>query len=281
MAQTKILKKKRSGIRPKKKLGQHFIKHRSVIDQILESAQFQPFDRILEIGAGLGALTIPLARCVDHVIAVEKDPYLSSILEEKLSKASLQNVHVINADILKVDFNQIPGIIKGPIHVIGNLPYNISSPFLEQLIGARDLVHKAVLMFQTEFAQRLIASPCTKAYGAMTVWVQYHASITPLLDVPKDVFYPKPKVDSKVLALDMDTPHPRRADDDVFFKKVVRGAFSQRRKTILNSLKGSFPEYTMAEITIALEQCFIDPGQRAETLDMDTFLCLATVLRKD
>jgi 16S rRNA (adenine1518-N6/adenine1519-N6)-dimethyltransferase len=280
ICEDKNLKKKRVGFKPNKRLGQHFIKDKGIIDQIIERARIQGSHTVLEIGPGLGALTVPLASRVDHIIAVEKDPRLASMLCEKLSTSGIKNVMVLNHDILKLDFNDISEVSAGPIQVIGNLPYNISSPFLERLITYRNLIQKAVLMFQAEFAQRLVASPGTRVYGAITVLIRYHAQITQLLDIPKDVFYPKPKIDSMVLAFDMGRPHPRRADDEALFKKVVKSAFAQRRKTILNSLKGSLINYTIDEIADALNRCSIEQNQRAETLDIDTFICLASVLKK-
>jgi 16S rRNA (adenine1518-N6/adenine1519-N6)-dimethyltransferase len=162
--------------------------------------------------------------------------------------------------------------------VIGNLPYNISTPFLERLVENRNLVSRAVLMFQLELARRLTASPGNKEFGAMTVLVQYHAHICPLLEVSKASFYPKPKVDSMVLELNFERPHPRRADDEAKFKMVVRGAFTHRRKTLLNSLRRALSPRTSEEILDALRKCAIDPGKRAETLNIDDFLCLTNAL---
>lgn len=283
MAEIKSLRdgKKWLGFKPNKRLGQHFINDKGIIDQIIEKARFQLTHTVLEIGPGLGALTIPLAKHVGRVIAVEKDIYLASVLGERLAAAGLDNVTILNDDILKLDFHDIPGIAEGPFHVVGNLPYNISSPLLERLLLYRDVIQKAVLMFQAEFGQRLVASPGTKAYGAITVFIQYHAQIRPLLHVPKEVFYPKPKIDSIVLAFDMSRPHPRKADDEAFFKMVVKGAFAQRRKTILNSLKGSLLNYSVDEISSALQKCSIDNGLRAEALGIDEFICLASVLGRD
>lgn len=266
------------GFRPKKRLGQHFIQSPEIIQQIIERSGFHKSDRILEIGAGLGALTIPLAESFHHIIAVEKDSRLADILGKRLSRAGINNVTLINDDILKLDLRTIPEFAGDKIRVIGNLPYNISSPFLEKLVNDRKLISKAVLMFQLEFARRLIAFPGGKEYSAMTVLIQYHARLSPLIDVPKEAFYPKPKVDSMVLKLDMERPYPRRAKDETIFKIVVKGAFAQRRKILLNSLKGTLSSYTIDEIFSALKRCAIDYRRRAETLHMDDFLCLASAL---
>lgn len=278
MAETRAIQIRRSGFNPKKRFGQYFIKKKEIIHQIIEQAGFNKTDQILEIGAGLGALTIPLAGCVDHIIAVEKDAHLARMLDEKLISASINNVTIINRDILTLNLEKISRPSGHRICAIGNLPYNISSPFLEWLIDFRRFIGKAVLMFQSEFAKRLIASPGGKAIGAITVFIQYYAEITPLLKVSKEAFYPKPKVDSWVLAFDMEKPHPRRAQDETHFRRVVKGAFAQRRKTIQNSLRGALPYYTTNEISTALKRCHIDIRRRAETLNIDEFLCLSSAL---
>ncbi|MCD6297776.1 MAG: ribosomal RNA small subunit methyltransferase A [Deltaproteobacteria bacterium] len=268
----------RTGLRPKKRLGQHFLVDHGIIEQIISRAGFQPSDMVLEIGPGQGALTFPLARSVGHVVAVEKDTRLAGLLEEKLSRAGIDNVTLVNEDILKWEFNELPNLSSEKIQVIGNLPYNISSPFLEKLIDNRNLVSRAVLMFQLEVARRLTASPGSKAYGAMTLMVRYHARPTAFFEVSAEAFFPRPKVNSMVLELDLERPYPRRAVHDADLKRVVKGAFAHRRKTVLNSLKGFFPSWNREMILEAMRKCGIDPGTRAETLDMDEFLCLGTAL---
>jgi len=266
------------GFRPKKKLGQHFLRDRGIVHQIIERAGFDKSDRVLEIGAGSGALTLPLAGLVHQVLAVEKDGRLADMLLNRLSREGINNVTLINEDILKLDFSKIGPLSPKKMRVIGNLPYNISSPFLGKLIKYQSLVTKAVLMFQFELARRLIASPGNRQYGAMTVLVQYHACISPLLEVPKEAFYPKPKVDSMVLELDFERPHPNRAENEDYFKKIVKGAFAHRRKTLLNSLKGALSGYSSEDFLGVLAKCGVDPGIRAESLDIDDFLCLSSAL---
>lgn len=277
MAEKKQIKRG-NGFHPKKRLGQHFLRDAGIVHKIINQARLDPSDHVLEIGSGLGALTIPLAGSVHHVVAVEKDPQLADMLRKRLARDVIDNVRLINEDILKLELEGIP---RGPakkMKVIGNLPYNISSPFLEKLVENRNLVSKAILMFQLEVARRLSASPGGKEFGAMTVLIQYHAQVSPLFKVSKASFYPKPKVDSMVLVLDFERPHPRRAEDESKFKMVVKGAFAHRRKTLLNSLKRSLSSPTSEEIFAALHRCEIDPGKRAETLNIDHFLCLTTAL---
>ena len=276
MAERKPIKS--HGFRPKKRLGQHFLKEKGFVHDIISRAGFSESDPVLEIGAGLGALTLPLAKVVHHLSAVEKDEELKERLMGKLSREGIHNVTIIHGDILKLDFAETLAPIGEKINFIGNLPYNISSPLLEKLIQNRTLVKRAVLMFQFELARRLIASPGSKAYGALTVLIQYHARISPLLEVPRSAFYPRPKVDAMVLELDFEQPHPRKAGDEAGFQRIVKGAFAYRRKTLLNSFTGMFSSSGKKEVLKALDQCGIDPGKRAETLTIDDFLCLTTVM---
>lgn len=269
------LKKKENRFRPKKSLGQHFLKDQHVIEQIIEKADFGQTDNVLEIGPGFGALTIPLARLVNRVVAVEKDSQVIEMLREKLNTSNISNVSLLNNDILKIDFDKIVECSEEKIRVIGNLPYNISSPLLEILIRHRSHIKTAVLMFQTEFANRLLSPPNSKDYGALTVLTRYNATILPLLEISANAFYPRPKVGSKVIRIDVETQYPRRSENETLFKTVVAGAFAYRRKTIQNSLKRALKPPHVDLITNALQRCAIDPGRRAETLDMDEFINLA------
>ncbi len=269
------------GFRPKKRLGQHFLLDPGVIRKIIACAGFQPVDSVVEIGPGKGALTLPMARLVRRAFAIEKDELLVRFLDKKLLREGITNVMLLHHDVLKWDFGELPLSSSTKIKVIGNLPYNISTPFLEKLIENRSHVNRAILMFQLEIGKRLTASPCHKAYGAMSVLVQYHAHATNLLEVSRGSFYPKPKVDSMVLELDFERPHPRRAVDEDKFRKVVKGAFSHRRKTLLNSLKRSFPFIDPGTLLRKLDACGINPGNRAETLTIDDFVCLSSTLRNE
>jgi 16S rRNA (adenine1518-N6/adenine1519-N6)-dimethyltransferase len=266
-------------IRPKKKLGQHFLIDRDIIRRILKKASLSPQHPVLEIGAGKGALTVPLAKSVKKLYAVEKDQRLVEYLHERLSDAGIDNVTLFNEDVLKCDFYKMDCSSHSKLQVIGNLPYNISSPVLDKLIKNRAIISKAVLMFQQEVAQRLTAMPSEKAYGALTLLIRYHAFCSPLIKVKKKAFYPIPKVDSTVLELDFERPYPKRASSEDKFKRIVKGAFSHRRKTLSNSLKKSLnPENGPMKMNEAFERCGIDPSRRAETLSMDEFICLAEVI---
>lgn len=277
MAETKPIKRGYA-FRPKKRLGQHFIKDKKTIHEIISGARFDRSDQVLEVGAGLGALTFPLAGIVDKIIAIEKDSRLTDMLGRRISRENISNITLINDDILQSDLREILGSTEKKIKVIGNLPYNISSPFLEKLVKERSIVSRAVLMFQLEFARRLIASPGSREYGGITVLTKYHACLSPLLEVSKEAFYPKPKVGSMVLELDFERPHPRRADDEAKFKMIVKGAFAHRRKTLFNSLKETLSSHSKEQILEAMGECAIESRRRAESLDIDDFLCLTSAL---
>jgi len=272
----KPLSSRRSGLfRPKKSLGQHFLRDPFIIERILAGAHFDKNATVLEIGSGMGALTFPLASCVRHVIAVEKDNALAEKLRVGLSREGIENVTMIHEDILKLDLTRLS---EEQIQVIGNIPYNISSPLIEKLIRSRDLVSRAILTLQHELAARLTASPGNKQYGALTVLIQYHAHLSPLLEIPRQSFYPKPKVSSTVVQFEFSKPYPRRVKLEDFFRKVVRAAFAHRRKTLLNSLRGTFPSWDVQSLVQAMECCAINPQRRAETLGMDDFINLTEAL---
>ena len=276
MARTRSIKTPRPArLRPKKSLGQHFLVDRNIINRIIEETGFDTSDVILEIGPGKGALTLPLAQDVSQVVAVEKDTRLVSLLKRKLMLAGITNVNVINHDILTWSFNEAKGSSSGKLKIIGNLPYNITSPFLEKIIKNKEIINRVVLMLQTEVAKRLTASPCNKDYGALTLLVQYHARASYLLNVKKDSFHPKPKVDSMVIELDFGRPYAVGPVNEKVFKKIVKGAFSHRRKTLVNSLKNAFPDINSELFYETMKRCGIGYKMRAEDLGMDEFLGLA------
>jgi 16S rRNA (adenine1518-N6/adenine1519-N6)-dimethyltransferase len=272
----KLFSSRRSGpFRPKKSLGQHFLRDPLLVERILDRAKFDRSSTVLEIGSGLGALTFPLASRVQHLITVEKDGTLAEKLRAGLARERIENVTLIHEDILKVDLARLS---EEKIEVIGNIPYNISSPIIEMLIRNRHRIRRAVLTLQHELAGRLTASPGNKQYGALTVLIQYHAQISPLLEIPREAFHPKPKVSSTVVQFEFLKPYPRRANHEEFFRKVVRAAFAHRRKTLLNSLRGTFPSWEVRSLLNAMERSLIDPQRRAETLSIDDFLNLSEAL---
>jgi len=269
----------KSGLKPRKSLGQHFLEDPAIIDTIVAQARLSNDEVVVEIGPGLGALTIPILPHIYHLVAIEKDPLLINILKENLPLKDKGKITCIAGDVLKLNFKEISDKFEQKIKVLGNLPYNISSPFLEKLVINREYVRTAILMFQYEFAQRLTARPCTKHYGALSVIMQYHARLSPLIKVNRDAFYPKPKVDSMVVEVDFEKPHPSQAEDEGLFKGIAKAAFSHRRKTILNSLDRGMVSLPRETLDKALRKCSIDPKRRAETLTVDDYICLTSAVR--
>ena len=272
---------RKSGRRPRKRLGQNFLEDHALVQQIIAQAGFKKKDVVIEIGPGLGALTIPALPHIYHLVAIEKDPLLITILKERLSLQEKAKITFISEDALKFDFKGIYDTFHQKMRIIGNLPYNISSPFLEKLIINRMYIKNATLMFQYEFAKRLAAKPRDKEYGALSVICQHYAAISPLIRVKRDAFYPKPKVDSMVVEIDFEKPYPLQAENEMMFRKTVKAAFSCRRKTILNSLEKGMMPVSREMLKKALKECLIDSTRRAETIPLDDYLHLSSILIRD
>ena len=268
----------KSGIRPRKRLGQHFLQDPSIADRIIAQARFTNTDVAIEVGAGLGALTIPILAHVSHVVAVEKDPLLIAILKERLPLKEMEKITLVAEDMLKLQVKEIYDTFNQKLKILGNLPYNISSPFLKKLMDNRNCIKTAVLMFQYEFAQRLAAGPRKRQYGALSVITQYCARVSPLMRVKREAFYPKPKVDSMVVEIDFEKPYPSQAEDELLFQRIVKAAFSHRRKTILNSLERGLVPVSREILEQALNKCRIDLKRRAETLSIDEYIGLTSAL---
>jgi 16S rRNA (adenine1518-N6/adenine1519-N6)-dimethyltransferase len=281
LARQRLLGRRGESLRPDKRLGQHFLVNPEIPNRIVSLAGFAPSDVVVEIGPGRGALTFPLSKAVSRIVAIEKDARLANRLRERLTDLGIRNVTVVCEDILRSDLDAIFPPLSGKIQIIGNLPYNISSPVLEKLIRRRDRLDRAVLMFQKEVADRLTAVPGAKGYGALTVMIRYHARTKRLLPVSRTAFYPVPKVDSMVVEVDFGQPYPCRGVEEADFRKTVKSAFAHRRKTLLNSLKASLPGRPPGVFLKGMAACGIDPERRAETLDMDAFLCLASIWNSD
>jgi 16S rRNA (adenine1518-N6/adenine1519-N6)-dimethyltransferase len=265
-------------IRPKKKLGQNFLSDPATAAMIVNRSGISREDIVLEIGAGLGALTIPVARVAQKVIAVDKDPQIIDILRTEIIANNLSNVVLMDRNILKVDIKALAEDFGCGIVVMGNLPYNISSQILVQLIKSRKAVSRAVLMFQKEMAQRLTAEPGCKEYGRLTVMLQYCSHIKKVADVKASLFFPKPKVDSEVLELRFKKVLEYKADDETFLFRVVKAAFGNRRKTLKNSLYASELNIDANLAKHVLESSDIDPVRRAETLNTEEFVKLSNNL---
>jgi len=237
-------------------------------------------DVVLEIGAGLGALTIPAARQAAKVWAVEKDSRLVDLLKAELLANNIANTTLLNKSIFQVDIPTLAAESRRRLIVLGNLPYNISSQVLVQLISVRAAVKRAVLMFQLELAQRLTAAPGGRDYGRLSVMIQYCATIRSIARVSANLFTPRPKVDSTVLKIEFNKSGYLAADDELFFFRIIRAAFGQRRKMLKNSLAGSELGIDTDVARQALESARIESSRRAETLDVAEFLALSASLKK-
>jgi len=262
----------------KKQLGQNFLRHPSAAEKIVGLARLAPDDTVLEIGAGLGALTIPAARSAARVIAVETDRRITGLLKAEILAAGLENVQIVAKDILTLDMAGLVAEGAGRAVVMGNLPYHISSQVLVRLIQARRHIHHAVLMFQKELAQRLMAPVGTKAYGRLTVMLDYCADVQPLMRLSADAFFPRPKIESTVVGMRFKSSPAQTPQDEAFFHQVVKAAFSKRRKTLKNALAGSHLELSPQAAVAALAAAGIDPVRRAETLTVDEFVRLSNHL---
>lgn len=268
-------------LRPKKHLGQNFLLNQALADKIVDRAALSPQDHVLEIGCGLGAITLPAARQAAQVVAVDKDPQLLDLLRNELAAQGLSNVELVNQDILAFDFRDYFGPGMPPAVVIGNLPYNISSQIIILLITSRLYIRSALLMLQKEMAQRLIASPGGKDYGRLSVMLQYCADVSVVAEAPASLFYPRPKVDSQVIRVDFKEKIIDLATDERLLARVVKAGFSKRRKTLRNAMAGNILKADHALVERWLGLAGIDARRRAETLTVAEFVRLTNRISED
>ncbi len=267
-------------LRARKKLGQNFLADPSTSEMIVKRANLGIDDIVIEIGPGLGALTIPTAKKVKKIYAIEKDTELLPVLRSELLAKEIENVEIINQDILKTNLNEIAAKHKERVIVIGNLPYNISSQIIMNLIKERELFEKAIFMFQKELAERLAAPPATKNYGRISAVLQYFSTISTVADVKSNLFYPKPNVDSSVIEISFNKEILNKALDEEDFIKIVKAAFSKRRKTLKNAISRSELKIDSETTIKILELAEIDPVRRAETLKINEFVMLSNEYTK-
>jgi 16S rRNA (adenine1518-N6/adenine1519-N6)-dimethyltransferase len=265
-------------IRAKKRLGQNFLVDPSSAEMIVTRSGITHDDIVLEIGAGLGALTIPAARIACKVYAVEKDSQLLRLLQTELKVNNITNVELIEKDFLDFDIESFAAQFSQNPVIIGNLPYNISSQVLIKLINSRNSLSRASLMFQKELATRLSAQPNCKAYGRLTAMLRYCADIRSMAHIQATLFFPKPNVDSEVLEITFKKRPENITTDEKFLFKVIKAAFGRRRKTLKNALAGSELRISEDLARRALEQAGIDPSRRAETLNAVEFEALGRSL---
>jgi 16S rRNA (adenine1518-N6/adenine1519-N6)-dimethyltransferase len=259
-------------------MGQNFLTNLDVAAAIVDRSELTQSDSVLEIGAGLGALTVPLARRAKKVYAVEPDRRIAALLRNELLAHELSNVDVIEEDILACDLGRLAATANGSLKVIGNLPYHISSQVVVHLVTHRQFVSRAVLMFQKELAQRLLAGPGTKTYGRLSVLLRYCSRCRPLIDVAASSFYPSPGVDSAVVAIDFEETVPYPATAESFLFDLVRAGFGKRRKMLKNALKDMHLPLSESEMQAAFAEAGIDARRRAETLRVQEFVNLSNAL---
>lgn len=265
---------KKHHITLQKKYGQNFIGDPALLERIATVCDWQPGDRALEIGPGAGTLTRAIAREAEEVLAVEIDRRLAPLLEETL--ADCANVHLVFTDALKADLDTLMRDTlgwDGRYKLIANLPYYITTPLIMHVLEDSEKVSELVIMVQKEVGERLCAAPGSKAYGAVTVMVQYAATVARAFDVGRHAFVPAPEVDSTILHLIPYEKRPIQAQSDAVLRRVVKAAFSQRRKTLRNSLSSLGCDKAL--IRQALEAAGIEDSRRAETLSVAEFVALA------
>ncbi len=264
------------GLFPKKRLGQHFLVDRNILHKVIQTAGVGKEDVIVEVGPGLGEMTIALARSVKRVIAVEIDARLVEVLKNKL--ADVPNVNVVKSDILKVDFEDFLRKEGQPVKVVANLPYQISTPLLFRFIEAKEVFSTFTLMLQREVAERMVAPAGGKDYGPLSVFVQLFLDVSIRFFIKPSAFSPSPKVESAVVHMVWKEKPMIEKKDEEWFRRVVKACFGYRRKTLLNALKHSKvspPE----SLESRMDKAGIDPQRRPETLAIEEFIRLAEALR--
>ena len=272
----------RHGFTFKKSFGQNFLTDTNILQKIVDTAEIDGQVNVIEIGPGIGALTEFLAERAAEVMAFEIDERLVPILVDTLR--DFNNVRVVNQDILKVDLAQYMAEFKNPdlpIKVVANLPYYITTPILMHLIESGIPFSEFVVMMQKEVADRISAQPKTKAYGSLSIAVQYYMTATVAFIVPRTVFVPAPNVDSAILKMVRRAQPAVQVTDEKFFFKIAKASFTHRRKTLWNNLISYFgkAEETKTKLTAALDQAELSPSVRGEALSLEDFARLADALR--
>lgn len=264
------------GFTPLKRLGENYLIDVNVKDKIIGEARVNKDDTVLEIGPGFGALTIDLASTGADIFAVEKDKKAYSILKE-IVKDNFPNLKLFNEDILEFDMKRIARARR--LKVIGSLPYYVTTPIIEYLINNKEAIKSILIVIQREVANRFLASAGSKDYGSVSCFIQYHTSPLYIHTIKRTSFYPEPEVDSSLVQFDvLGKPSVKVADEELLFK-VTRGAFNQRRKTIINSLSRTevlgLPKEELAGI---LKKAQIPPSSRPEDLSLEDFAKITNML---
>lgn len=261
------------GFRPLRRLGENYLIDSNIKDKIVSLASPSGSDTILEIGPGLGAITFDLAASGSRVYAVEKDRKAFYALKE-IAGDKYPGLTLIHDDILKFDIRLLRPPAK--LRVVGNLPYYITTPIIEKLIENAALIDSALIMVQREVADRLMSGPGSREYSSLSCFVQYHTRAEYLHTVKRTSFFPVPEVDSSLIRLNMlEEPAVRVKDEELFFR-IIRGAFNQRRKTLINSLSRELAlDIPKKELSVILEEADVSPSARPESLSLADFARIA------
>jgi 16S rRNA (adenine1518-N6/adenine1519-N6)-dimethyltransferase len=265
-----------------KRLGQSFLVDSEIIRKIIDCAEPKQEDTVLEIGAGHGELTQPIAKIAGKVVAVEVDRKFCKNLRTKFAR--FENVQVVQGDFLKTDIRSIfalEGEVSGKVKVIGNLPYYITTPILMKLFREKELFSQLIIMVQREVADRMAAHPGSRTYGALSLSVSYHTEIKKVIDVPKECFRPQPEVDSALTNMRIRRKPPVLVRNEDIFFSFTRAIFGGRRKTLRNALirAASIDREKAEKLLLSVG---IDPGTRAENIGLEQFARLFNaVSRKD
>jgi 16S rRNA (adenine1518-N6/adenine1519-N6)-dimethyltransferase len=278
----KILRE--NNLRPNRAMGQHFLVDENILKKIISAAELTGKDLVIDIGAGPGALSLAMAKKAGGVIAVEWDGGLSALLQKQARARGLQNLHVVEGDIRRLDLEGIcrekqqeiftEGANAVKIKVVANLPYYLITPLLFKLLQGKLNIKLLVLMVQLEVARRIMAVPGGKEYGLLSILCRYYTTPHFLFKVSRHVFFPPPEVDSAVVLLDVPTRQTVIVSDEVSFWKIVRAAFHKRRKTILNALSG-LENFSKDDWRKLLYKGEISPVRRGETLSIEEFAKLS------
>ena len=264
---------KQNDLKANKKLGQNFLINEEIIDEIVQKAEITKNDVVIEIGPGLGSLTAKLLEKAQKVIAIELDDHLVTFLEKRFSLYT--NFELIHNDVLKVDLKEIISHYEH-VKVVANLPYYITTPIVMKLLEEKLELESITVMVQKEVGERFCASPNGKEYGAITVSILYYTNPQIVIDVPRDNFNPVPEVDSVVVKLELRKEPPVQIKDEKLFFRLIKAGFSQRRKTISNSLMGIGK--TKEEMRKILEKLNLKENLRTENLSIEDFANIANLL---
>ncbi len=261
------------GLSPRRRFGQNFMVREDLAERIVEHCHLREDEVAVEIGPGAGALTARLARRVRHLVAVEKDAGLAELLREELG--DLPRLTLVEGDFLEFDLAALArehGVER--LAVVGNIPYNVTTPILERLFEQRAVVRAAVMLVQKEYAERLAAAAGTPEYGSLTLFARYHALLEPLMTIKPSAFWPRPEVDSMLVRFLLREKPPVAVTSEALLFRIIRGSFQMRRKQLFNTLEESLGLGRDAVASLC-RAAGIDGRRRGETLTLDEFAKLA------